>query len=250
MANDDRDPTRYGRSFADVYDEWYSATFDTPATVEAIARLADGGAVLELGAGTGRLALPLAARGLDVVALDSSAEMLERLRAADPEATVTTVLADMADLGAIAELTGRTFAVIVCACSSILNLPDVDAIGRCLATAAELIAPGGVVVIEAIVPADDVPLATLSPARVVSDAAVFVETRYDPIIQRVDGRHVEVGGGEVRTRPWSVVFVAPDRFDDLAERAGLRRIDRWADWSATPFDESSGTHVSIFATAP
>ena len=250
MAIDDRDPTRYGRSFADVYDEWYSATFDTPATVDAITRLADGGAVLELGAGTGRLALPLAARGLDVVALDSSAEMLERLRAADRDDSVTIALADMTDLGAVPELVDRTFALIVCACSSILNLPDVDAIGRCLATAAELLAPGGVVVIEAIVPADDVPLATLSPARIVSDAAVFVETHYDPATQRVDGRHVEVGGGEVRTRPWSVVFVDPDRFDELAERAGLRRIDRWADWAATPFDDSTGAHVSIFATAP
>lgn len=246
MTPADRDPTLYGRSFADVYDEWYSESFDTDATVAAISRLAQGGAVLELGAGTGRLALPLSNLGADVIALDASDEMLRRLRDRDRLGRVTTVVADMAVFGDLADVRDRRFGAVVCACSSILNLPDEGSIGRCLAAATTVLAPDGVVVIEAIVPADDVPVSTLSPARVRSDAAVFVETRFDPRTRRVSGSHIEVTDGEITTRPWSVVFVDVDRFDVLAAAAGLRLRERWSDWSGSPFDDDSGSHVSIY----
>ena len=85
-------PSTYGDSFADVYDDWYADVSDIDATVAAVARLADGGAVLELGVGTGRLALPLAATGTPVVGIDASQAMLDLL-AAKPDATTVTSLA-------------------------------------------------------------------------------------------------------------------------------------------------------------
>lgn len=250
MAPGEPDPSLYGRSFADVYDDWYADSFDTEATVATVARLAGDGSVLELGAGTGRLALPLATTGLEVVALDASTEMLDRLRTRDADGLVTTVLADMADLDRIDALVGRRFAVVVCACSSMLNLPDAEAITHCLGGAAAMLAPGGVVALEAVVPVDEVPLRSLSPARVNGAGAVFVETRFDPESRRVDGRHIEIADGLVRTRPWSVVLLAPARFDELAAAVGLRLRERWADWSRSPFDDDCGSHVSIYAREP
>lgn len=249
---DDRDPARYGRSFADVYDTWYAAAFDTEAALTLLRHLAGDGCVLELGAGTGRLAIPLARDGLDVVALDSSPEMLDRLRAHDPARLVTTVLADMADPDRVGELGNRRFDVIACACSSVLNLPDVDSIGRCIARAARLLTSDGVLVIEAIVPADAaaIPRRSLTPAQVRSDAAVFVETEFDPSTARLHGRHIEVGDGSVTTRPWSVVLCDPERFDSLAADAGLVLAERWADWARTPFDDVSATHVSVWRRSP
>ena len=81
------DPARYGEAFADVYDDWYAGSFDTEGAVATLADLAGPGPVLELGVGTGRLALPLAARGLTVVGVDASSSMLEKL-AAKPDAAV------------------------------------------------------------------------------------------------------------------------------------------------------------------
>ncbi len=249
---DHDDPARYGRSFADVYDRWYRDAFDTETTVAAIARLAAGGSVLELGAGTGRLAIPLADRGIDVVALDASTEMLDRLRRGDRDGRVSTVLADMAAIDVEPSVCDRRFAVVVCACSSLLNLPDVGSIRRCIAGAAAVLAPGGALVLEAVVPTDPqhVPLVSLTPARVVTDGAVFVETRFDPDRRRLTGRHVEVVGGAVRTRPWAVVLCGPDVLDDAAAAAGLALDERWSDWSGSDFDDGAGEHVSIYRRRP
>ena len=101
MAADDPlpfDPATYGRSFADVYDAWYPPDAATAAAIDAVALLAGpGGSVLELGVGTGRLALPLAARGLAVIGVDASTAMLDVLAGKDPAGTVGRVLADIGD---------------------------------------------------------------------------------------------------------------------------------------------------------
>ena len=250
MDEDAPDPARYGRSFADVYDEWYADSFDTDAAVDSLIRLADGAPVLELGAGTGRLAIPLAEAGLEVVALDASTEMLDRLRANDRSGLVERVQADMSSFAAV--VAGRRFGVVVCAFNTILNLADDDAIVGCLTDAAAVLGPGGSVVIEAIVPADpgDVPVRSLTPAQVHSAAVVFVETRLDTTTGRLEGRHVEISAGVVRTRPWSIVLCGPDRLDTLAARAGLRRQRRWRDWSELDFDDDSTSHVSIYVAGP
>lgn len=250
MHTDRTDPARYGRSFADVYDEWYADAFDTDAAVSAIVDLAAGAPVLELGAGTGRLAVPLAAAGLEVVALDASVEMLDRLRVNDRSGLIEPVLADMASFAG--SMTTRRFGVVVCACNTILNLSDENAVAACLADAAAVLQPGGLVVIEAIVPADpaDVPIRSLTPARVHTDTVVFIETHLDSSTGRLEGRHVEIADGAVRTRPWSIVLCGPERLDTAAASAGLIRRDRWSDWRGHGFDDASTTHVSIYTPGP
>ena len=91
------DSSSYGDAFADVYDDWYRDISDIDATVACVTALARSGRVLELGVGTGRLALPLASGGCTVTGVDSSARMLEHLARNDPDRTITCVHGDMVD---------------------------------------------------------------------------------------------------------------------------------------------------------
>ncbi len=245
------DPSTYGRSFADVYDDWYASSFDTDGAVAALRRLAGNGPVLELGVGTGRLALPLAAFGLHVVGLDASEEMLTHLRAADPNETVLPLCGDMAKVSATLEAAtiSEEFSLVFCAFNTLLNLPDIDAIVDCLRESREHLRADGLVVIEAVVPIDhsEIPLRSLTPARVDSDAAVFIETTFDASTSRLHGRHIEVRANSVVTRPWSVLLCGPDLLDSAAQSAGLVLVERWNDWSGAAFREESTAHISIYA---
>lgn len=251
---DARDPGTYGRSFADVYDDWYADAFDTPAAVRALHRLAAGDPILELGVGTGRLAIPLASSGLRVVGIDSSAEMLEQLDHNDPETSVTTVLGDMSNISDALRTAGLTdrFGLVFCAFNTMLNLGDIDAVRRCLEQSRENLRPNGRIVIEAFVPVEveDIPSRSLTPARVRSDAAVFIETTFDRANSRLDGRHVEVRAGEVSVRPWSVLLCGPAELDLAAQGAGLSLLERWSDWTGAPFDDLSSAHISIYGPDP
>ena len=247
------DPARYGDAFADVYDDWYGTAFDTDGAVTLLSSLAGAGPVIELGVGTGRLALPLAAGGLAVVGVDASVPMLERLAAKPGAERVHTVLADMAAVGSAVAAAGRDvpaggYALAFCAYNTFLNLDREDAQQRCLVEVAGLLAPGGALVLEAFVPAapEDVPRTSIDVSRVTSDAVVLTCTEHDPVLQLVTGQHVELRDGSVRLRPWSVRYLTPAQLDALAAEAGLVLEVRWADWRGTPFDDDSGSHVSLY----
>lgn len=247
------DADRYGESFADVYDEWYGADFDTDGAVECLAALAGAGAALELGVGTGRLALPLAATGRVVVGVDASPQMLDRLAANAGSVGVATVLTDMADVGeavpaAGLEIPADGYTLAYCAANTFLNLHSEAAQRQCLVGAAALLASDGVLVIEAYVPAspDQTPRTSLDVARVTTDAVVLTCTEHDAATQVVTGQHIEIRDGSVRLRPWQIRYLTPEQLDDLAAEAGLVLHQRWADWRGTPFDDESDSHVSTY----
>lgn len=243
------DATTYGRSFADVYDDWYPAEADTEAAVAALCTLgAPGSRVLELGVGTGRLALPLAAAGRRVVGLDASAEMLARLAAKDPGGTVTAVEADVADPAAWPD---GPFQVVLAACNLLVNLADPAAQHRVVATAADRLAPDGVLVVETPVPA---PLTgrerRLEVREVRSDAVVLIASDADAATGQVLGQHVELRDGEpVRLRPWRIRLVPVDEVDRWAHEAGLVTRHRWADWSGTAPGPDAERLISVYARA-
>lgn len=245
------DPGMYGRSFAEIYDEWYADAFDTPAAVVALRQLAGFGPALELGVGTGRLARPMAASGLRVVGIDASQEMLDQLQRHDGGESVVSICGDMASVAqelSRAEISD-SFKLVFCAFNTLLNLNDGDAIRQCLTQAHDLLDADGALVVEAFVPIDfdSVPLRSLTPAHVHSDAAVFIETRFDPTTLVLDGQHVEVRAGSISKRPWSVILYGPDHIDEAAKLAGFTLIDRWSDWSGAEFTDASTTHISIYA---
>jgi SAM-dependent methyltransferase len=261
-------PSTYGDRFADVYDDWYHDVSDVDATVERVAALAGaGGRVLELGAGSGRLAVPLAAAGLDVWAVDASAAMLERLRAKPGGEAVHALVDDMAELGA-PELTapgpggtggGPRFAVVLCAFNTLFNLTDTAAQARCLRRAAALLAPGGRMLVEAFVPPPEDEgdaghgaggvSSAVEPRHIGLDEVVLTVSRLDPVARTVVGQHVQITEAGIRLRPWVLHYSSPEELDDLAATAGLRLVERHAGWRGEPFSSASATHVSCYAPA-
>ncbi|MFN0028862.1 MAG: class I SAM-dependent DNA methyltransferase [Acidimicrobiales bacterium] len=244
-------PSTYGDAFADIYDTWYGDLPGKDETVSAVARLARGGPVLELGCGTGRLALPLAQLGLEVHGLDSSRPMLDQLQAkldADRSADRPVVVTHQADMARFDLVGTPPFSVVFVAFNSLFNLPaEADQAG-CLHAAARHLAPGGRLALECVVPGD-------APSRVKDavelhsigvDRVVLRVSRQDPATQTVTGQHVELTNNGVRLRPWHLRYITPAQLDALASAAGFELEDRWADWAGTAFDADALTHVSVY----
>jgi SAM-dependent methyltransferase len=235
-------PGTYGDSFADVYDDWYADVSDVGSTVACLAQLAGGHPVLELGVGTGRLARPLSATGVEVWGVDASPAMLAGLNGAP----VRAVLGDIAHLPFCA---GPRFGVVFAAYNTFLNLTDEADQAACLQQVTAVTRPGGVVAIEAFVPAGDVPdgPGPVSAQTVALDHVVLAVADHDAAGQVITGQHIELRDGRPpRLRPWRLRYLRPDQLDELASAAGLRREYRWADWSGSPFRDDSAAHVTIY----
>lgn len=245
-------PETYGEHYADVYDDWYGeggrmaiSEVGTPDEVAAgIVALANGGPVLELGVGTGRLALPLADRGLAVTGLDASPAMLERLRAKPGADRLTLVECDMA--APLPEMADGSFAVVLVGFNTFFNLTTADAQASCVAAVARLLRPGGRFVVEAFVPApeayDGVSVRKIDVDRVLLDVAAI-----DSDTQVIAGQRIEITPAGNRLFPYLLRYATPEQFDALAAGVGLSLEHRWADWSGTPFDdEGSQSHVSVW----
>ena len=233
----------YGDAFADVYDDWYAAVSDVAATVRDVVALAEGGAVLELGVGTGRLALALADAGLDVHGLDASAAMLDRLRAKDPAGRVATTLGDM-----VADLPAGAFAVVLVAYNTLFNLTEPGAQADCFRAVAARLTDGGRFVVEAFVPetpplaGDRVSVRTLDVDRVVLSVSV-----HDPVTSTASGQFVELSETTgVRLRPWSIRYATTAELDAMAAAAGLALEHRWRAFGDHGWDDDAERHVSVY----
>jgi SAM-dependent methyltransferase len=236
-------PASYGDTFADVYDEWYAGGSDVASAVARLAELAKGGPALELGIGTGRLALPLAASGVPVTGIDASAEMVARLREKPGGEGIPVVVGDMA-----MDLPAGPYAVIYVAYNTLFNLLSAERQARCFALAAGRLTGNGAFVVEAFVPDErrpeggDVEVRELSVDRVVLNVS-----RHARLEQRVDGQYVELTEASgVRLRPWAIRYAPPEELDGMATRCGLVLAFRWADWNGTPFTAESAYHVSVY----
>ena len=242
------DATTYGRAFADVYDEWYEGVSDIAATVTTLTDLALAGAdrarVLELGIGTGRLAVPLADdERLTVVGVDTSQPMLDLLSIRDREGRVEARLADMVD-----GLPDGPFDLVLVAYNTLFNLTGEREQQRCFEQVAARLRPGGRFVVEAFVPdepardGDDVSIRTMTADRVVLSIS-----RRDAGRQTAEGQFVELTeAGGVRLRPWSIRYATPDQLDAEAVSAGLELESRWADMARTPLDAHHDRHVTVY----
>ena len=239
----------YGEVFADVYDEWYGDRDDVNPIVETISAGGRRRTVLELGAGTGRLAIPLAAAGHTVVALDDSEAMLGRLRTklGPTSGEVVPVLADAAG----PEVPNGPFDVVLAAFDFLCNLPDHAAQSRCLELAASKLAGDGVVIVDGIVPHGSAPtgtarrLATRAPVH--GGAVVLIETVANGASPVVEGAHIEADGDVALTRRWRLCLAGPELLDDFAAAAGLRLLARTGGWDGSDYDPaSSSRHVSVY----
>ena len=236
------DESSYGDGMADVYDEWYASPSETEACVDRLAQLAAGGRVLELGAGTGRLAIPLAQRGLEVHALDGSTAMLDRLAAKDGGGAVRRHTGDMAG-----PLPDGPFGLVFVAVNTFFGVLDVSAQESLMRNVAERLAPGGRFVIEAFVPDASLEGDRIEVRDLAADRVVLSISRTEAGAQRAIGQFVELRDGEpVRLRPWAIRWATVAQLDAMAAAAGLSIEVRWANWSETPFDAESTHHISVF----
>ena len=236
----------YGDAFADVYDDWYHDITDVDGTVDLLADLAAGFAdlpVLELGVGTGRLALPLAARGFEVVGLDASQAMLAKLAEKDPSASVASVLGDMVD-----DQPAGPFGLVFVAFNTFFGLLTEERQRACFVSVAQHLAPGGAFVIEAFVPEPQAgpPVVVRS---MTAESVVLSITTHDETGQIAQGQHISISeSGGVRMRPWAIRYATVDQLDAMARASGFRLDERWEDAQRAPFTAESARHVSVYRT--
>ncbi|MFD3482877.1 class I SAM-dependent DNA methyltransferase [Streptomyces sp. NPDC058665] len=234
------------------FGERVAATYDDPSAVEfrpdtlnpmadLLADLADGGRALELGIGTGRVALPLAERGVPVHGIDLSRAMVARMREKPGGDTIGVTIGDFATTRV-----DGTFSVAYLVFNTIMNLTTQAAQVACFRNVADHLAPGGRFLIETMVPelrklpaGQDVVPFHVSPTRWSFDI-------YDVATQEMSSNYVEVVDG--RGSYWSVPFryVWPAELDLMAQLAGMRLRDRWEGWRGEPFTGESARHVSVW----
>jgi SAM-dependent methyltransferase len=239
----EHDVSEYGTWIAEEYDAIYGEAFDTDGAVERLTELAEGGPVLELGVGTGRLALPLARRGLQVHGIDGSREMLELLSA---RCNGTTVDATLGDFSTVRVGPGSTFSLVVLAINTIYALEDQAAQVRCFETAAWHLRPGGRFVVEAWVPEGSPPGTSLKPRTLSPGYVGLVAADHDPSTQTLATTQIVLGNGTVRVFPVVHRYAWPSELDLMARIAGLSLEHRWASWERAPFEATSTDHVSVY----
>jgi Methyltransferase domain len=237
------EPSTYGDRVAARYDEVYGDLDPTDA-VGALVRLAGGrGPVLELAIGTGRIALPLTDRGVEVHGVDASEAMVERLRAKPGGDRIPVTMGNFADV----PVEGR-FPVVFVAFNTFFALQSQEEQVRCFENVAAHLAEDGVFALEAFVP--DVARfdrgQRVGAIEVELDEVHFEASRYDQVDQRVTSQHVFVGPRGTELVPVVLRFAWPAELDLMARLAGLRLRERWGDWDGRAFTAESGRHVSVY----
>ena len=215
--------------------------------VDRLVELANGGSALEFAIGTGRIAVPLAARGVPVSGIESSEPMLRQLRAKPGGGAdeIPVVVGDMATASAPGV---GTFSVVYLVYNTITNLLTQDAQVACFANAARHLTTGGAFVVETFVPQLRrlPPGERFVPFEITPDHIGIDE--YDTASQRLVSHHVHVQDGHVRRSSMPFRYVWPAELDLMARLAGMRLRHRWADWSRSPFVADSPSHVSVWQT--
>lgn len=228
------DPSTYGERIADVYDDWYADATDVEGTVATMRRL--GGPVLELGIGTGRLALPMVAAGIEVHGIDASPAMVARLRAKPGGGAIPVTIADFTEV----PIEG-SYGVVLLAFNALLTLTTEEAQRRCLLRCGEI---GRRVVVETFVPGDGAPRDAVEVRHVGTDEVRLSAYRIDDGV--VSGSVVSITEAGIRLRPWTVRLSTPDEIDRVAAGAGLEVEERWAGWRGEPFTATSDRCVTVF----
>jgi SAM-dependent methyltransferase len=233
---DERVAASYDASAAEMFD---------PAAVDPVIDLlvetAGGGRALELGIGTGRIALPLAQRGVPVHGIELSKAMVARLRAKPGGKDIGVTIGDFATT-----TVDGTFSVAYLVFNTIMNLTTQAAQVACFRNVAAHLEPGGGFVIEVGVPE----LQRLPPGETIRAFHVS-ETRwgldeYDVAMQGLTSHHFEMVDGTLQRLSVPFRYAWPSELDLMAELAGLRLRERWSGWKREPFTSESRTHVSLW----
>jgi len=236
----------WGPELAEIYDSTYTAKFE-PAVLEPmvglLADLAAGGPALEFAVGTGRIALPLSARGVTVHGLELSTHMAARLSAKPGADAIPVTIGDMTT----SQVPGAPFRLVYLVANTIMNVTTQDDQLAVFANAAAHLAPGGCFVVEVIVPEPRrVPPGDIARVFTFDPDHVGVET-FDDLVGQIAWSHhwIEANGQLVRhSAPYRYVW--PSELDLMARLAGFRLRDRWAGWDRSPFNSDSTSQIAVF----
>jgi SAM-dependent methyltransferase len=232
----------FGEDVAEMYRDVQRG--DELAAVAFLEQLAGRGPVLELAIGTGRIALPLAARGIRVDGVDISPAMIAQLRAKPGSEEISVTVGNFADV----PVPGN-YRLIFVVWNTLFNLLTQDDQVRCFANVADHLTDDGTFVVEAFVPAF---LYRLRNNQYVEAEAIQVDEvrldvlRHDMATQRIEESHVSLSSAGVRLNPVVQRYAWPSELDLMARLAGLRLKDRWGGWNREPFSSTSSIHISVY----
>lgn len=235
----------WGAELAEVYDASYAAGFEPSVldpTVDVLAELARGGRALEFAVGTGRVAIPLCARGVSVHGIELSPYMVEQLRAKPEAEAVPVTIGDMIDTHVAGD-----FRLVYLVANTIMNVTTQDDQLAVFSNAAAHLEPGGSFVVEVIVPQlRRVPPGEVARVFALEPDHVGIET-FDDLVGQVAWSHhwMTIDGREVRhSAPYRYVW--PSELDLMAQLNGLSLRARWSGWDRQPFTSDSPSQVAVF----
>ncbi|MBI4305515.1 MAG: class I SAM-dependent methyltransferase [Chloroflexi bacterium] len=236
-----QDPAAWGDKMADLYDERYANIAE--GTIEFLAEFTRGGRALELGVGTGRIALPLAARGVQVQGIDVSKNMVATLKAKPGGSNVPVVIGDFADVPV-----DGLFDLIFVAFNTFFGLTTQEAQVRCFQNVASHLNPGGCFVIEAFVP--DLGRFHYGQAVVTNNLEIdrvwIGISKVDPVNQTVDSTNAMMTESGIKLFPVRLRYAWPSELDLMARLAGMRLKNRWGGWDKSLFGVESRNHVTVY----
>jgi hypothetical protein len=233
----------FGQEVAENYDQTDQRE-DTLAEVAFLEQLATGGPALELAIGTGRVALPLAARGIHVDGIDFSPAMVAKLQAKPGGDQISVTMGNFADVPV-----PGSYRLIFVVFNTLFNLLTQDDQVRCFENVATHLTADGLFVVEAFVPTYLTRLRTdqYVDAEAIGVGEVTLDVgRHDPVKQLLEESHVVLTREGVRLYPIVCRYAWPSELDLMARIAGLRLKDRFAGWNREPFTSTSGRHVSVY----
>ena len=237
----------YGDKIAEVYDRMYPMRANVGPTADALANLAGNGPALELGIGTGRIALPLAERGIEVHGIDASEAIVAQMRA-KPGGSIPVTITDFSQFSIESS---KKFALVFVVFNTLFQATSQQAQVSCFRSVAAHLADNGAFLVEAFVP-DQTRFTrnqNISAGTVASDLASIDISKHDSVNQFVQSTHVFISESGVKLYPVQVRYAWPSELDLMAQLAGLRLRYRWGDWDGSPFTASSEFHISIYEKA-
>jgi len=234
----------YGDLIADDYDAFYSE-YD-PASIDLLTELAGNGPALELGVGTGRIALPLHERGVAVQGIDASEAMISKMRAKPHGTDIEVLVGSFVDF----KLEQR-FKLIYVVFNTFFALLTQEEQVRCFKTVSAHLTGDGVFLLEAFVP-DMERFINYQTVRVVKqdqNIAQLEVSQHDPVTQQVISQHIVLSKDGTNLYPIKLRYAWPSELDLMARLAGLSRRHRWGSWKKDEFTGESKKHISIYARA-
>ena len=234
--------TSFGPDVAADYDDYPRG--DEEAAAAFLTELASGRRALEFAIGTGRIALPLAARGIPVDGIELSPHMVERLRVKPGGQQIDVTIGDMS-----VATTNRRYGLVYLVYNTIFNLLTADAQVRCFENAARHLSDDGHFVVETALPHAWIAPGTTDYVRaehVAMDTVTLDLARYDPVTQLFEENHVDLSPGGITMGPIVCRLITPGEMDLMARIAGMHLVDRYANWQRTVFDAHSRAHVSVY----